>query len=124
MAQKGNEEVRSVNTVVGETNDGGLNDIRGRHLTPKIILKAIESAKDGPVVEGAIGAGMGTIAFGWKGGIGTSSRILPEELGGYTVGVLVQSNFCGILTIDGVPIGEELKQYYLQNYVDNDVADG
>ncbi|MDA0708382.1 MAG: P1 family peptidase [Proteobacteria bacterium] len=124
LAQKGNEEVRSVNTVVGETNDGGLNDIRGRHLTPKIILKAIESAKDGPVVEGAIGAGMGTIAFGWKGGIGTSSRILPEELGGYTVGVLVQSNFGGILTMDGVPIGEELKQYYLQNYVDNDVADG
>ncbi len=124
LNQKGNEDARSVNMVVGETNDAGLNDIRGRHLTPQIIIEAIENAKSGEVAEGDVGAGKGTIAFGWKGGIGTSSRVLPNDLGGYTVGVLVQSNFGGILTMDGVPIGEELNQYYLQNYVDTDVADG
>lgn len=124
LAQEGNEAVRSVNNVVGETNDAGLNDIRGRHLTADFIIKAIEDAKSGPVEEGDVGAGKGTSAFGWKGGIGTSSRVLPDELGGYTVGVLVQSNYGGILMMDGVPVGEELNQFYLQDYVDSDVADG
>ena len=124
LNQKGNEAVRSVNTVVGETNDSNLNDIRGRHLTADIIIKAIEDAKTGPVEEGDIGAGKGTVAFGWKGGIGTSSRVLPDELGGYTVGVLVQTNFGGILMMDGVPVGEELNQFYMNDYVDSDVADG
>ena len=124
LNQEGNEDARSVNMVVGETNDAGLNDIRGRYLTPQIIIEAIKDAKSGEVAEGDVGAGKGTVAFGWKGGIGTSSRVLPGDLGGYTVGVLVQSNFGGILTMDGVPVGEELKQYYMQNYVDTDVADG
>lgn len=124
LRQEGNEAVRSVNNIVGETNDAGLNDIRGRHLTPEIIIKAIEGAKSGPVEEGDVGAGKGTVAFSWKGGIGTSSRKLPEALGGYTVGVLVQSNYGGVLTMDGVPIGEELNQFYLQDYVDSDSADG
>lgn len=124
LKQEGNEAVRSVNNIVGETNDAGLNDIRGRHLTPEIIIKAIEGAKSGPVEEGDVGAGKGTVAFSWKGGIGTSSRKLPEALGGYTVGVLVQSNYGGVLTMDGVPIGEELNQFYLQDYVDSDSADG
>lgn len=124
LPQAGNEAVRSVNAIVGETNDAGLNDIRGRHLTPGIIIKAIEGAKGGPVAEGDVGAGKGTSAFGWKGGIGTSSRILPDDLGGYTVGVLVQSNYGGILTMDGVPVGEALNQYYLKQFVDSDVADG
>ncbi|MBT5074797.1 MAG: P1 family peptidase [Kordiimonadaceae bacterium] len=124
LRQDGNEAVRSVNTVVGETNDAGLNDIRGRHLTPEIIMRSIEDAKRGPVAEGDIGAGKGTSAFGWKGGIGTSSRVLPGTLGGYTVGVLVQSNYGGTLMMDGVPVGEELNQYYLKGYVDSDIADG
>lgn len=124
LPQAGNEAVRSINAIVGETNDAGLNDIRGRHLTPEIIIKAIEGAKSGSVVEGDVGAGKGTSAFGWKGGIGTSSRVLPDDLGGYTVGVLVQSNYGGILTMDGVPVGEELNQYYLKEFVDSDVADG
>jgi D-aminopeptidase len=124
LHQEGNEAVRSVNNIVGETNDAGLNDIRGRQLTPEIIIKAIENAKPGPVKEGDVGAGKGTSAFGWKGGIGTSSRVLPDDLGGYTVGVLVQSNYGGILMMDGVPVGEELNKYYLQDYVDSDVADG
>jgi D-aminopeptidase len=124
LYQEGNEAVRSVNNIVGETNDAGLNDIRGRQLTPEIIIKAIENAKPGPVKEGDVGAGKGTSAFGWKGGIGTSSRVLPDDLGGYTVGVLVQSNYGGILMMDGVPVGEELNKYYLQDYVDSDVADG
>ncbi len=124
LPQDGNEAVRSVNAIVGETNDAGLNDIRGRHLTPEIIIKAIEGAKSGPVAEGDIGAGKGTSAFGWKGGIGTSSRVLPDTLGGYTVGVLVQSNYGGTLMMDGVPVGEELNQYYLKGFVDSDIADG
>jgi len=124
LRQEYNQGVRSVNTVVGETNDAGLNDIRGRHLTPAIIIKAIEGAKSGPVEEGDVGAGKGTSAFGWKGGIGTSSRVLPITLGGYTVGVLVQSNYGGTLMMDGVPVGEELNQYYLKGYVDSDIADG
>lgn len=108
LQQPGNEGVESVNAVVGETNDGGLNDIRGFHVTEDDVVSAIEAASTGPVEEGAVGAGTGTAAFGWKGGIGTSSRQLPEEDGGYTLGVLVQSNFGGNLTIAGVPVGEEL----------------
>src|SRR5687768_1990380 len=102
LALPGNEEVRSINVVVGETNDGQLNDIRGRHVGREEVFAAIRSAKDGPVDEGSVGAGTGTIAFGWKGGIGTSSR---KVAGGWTVGVLVQSNFGGSLTIDGAPLG-------------------
>ncbi|MGH2522987.1 MAG: P1 family peptidase, partial [Anaerolineales bacterium] len=103
----GNEDVRSVNPVVGETNDGFLNDIRGRHLRPEHFLQALKAATTGPVEEGSVGAGTGTVAFGFKGGIGTASRKLPEALGSYTVGVLVQSNFDGILSVDGVPVGKE-----------------
>jgi D-aminopeptidase len=114
LAQPGNENVRSVNPVVGETNDGYLNNIRRRVLTPERILPAINAASDGPVAEGAVGAGTGTVAFGWKGGIGTSSRFLPASLGGYTVGVLVQSNFGGVLQILGIPIGKALGQHYLK----------
>ena len=110
----GNEDVLSVNPVVGETNDGYLSDIRGRHITPDDVFAAIRNAKSGPVEEGAVGAGTGTVAFGWKGGIGTSSRRLPPNLGAYTVGVLVQTNFGGVLTIAGAPVGVELGQYYLR----------
>ena len=116
---KGNENVRSVNAVVGETNDGQLNDIRGRHVTADDVVKAILSAKTGPVEEGCVGAGTGTICFGWKGGIGTSSRILLKELGGYTVGVLVQTNYGGILEIDGAPVGRRLGQYSFKKSVEN-----
>ena len=119
----GNEDVRSVNAVVGETNDGYLNDIRGRHLDSMMVRSAIDTATSGPVPEGCIGAGTGTGAFGWKAGIGTSSRVIPSSLGGYTVGVLVQSNFGGILQIEGVPVGKELKQYYLKDEI-NSGADG
>jgi D-aminopeptidase len=119
LRQKSNEEVRSVNAVVGETNDGwALNDIRERKLKAEHIIKAIDEAKEGAVAEGSVGAGTGTVAFGWKGGIGTSSRALPKKLGGYTVGVLVQSNFGGILVVDGVPVGEELGQYFLKDFVE------
>ena len=111
LAQPGNEKVMSVNAVVGETNDGHLNDIRRRALTSAQILDAIKSARSGPVEEGAVGAGTGTVAFGWKGGIGTSSRRLPSVVGGWTVGVLVQTNFGGALTVDGRRIGEELGRY-------------
>lgn len=104
LQRPGNEEVRSVNAVVGETNDGYLNDIRGLHVTREDVWAAIESARDGPVGEGCVGAGVGTRAFGWKGGIGTSSRRLPASLGGYTVGALVQANFNGVLRIDGVRV--------------------
>ncbi len=114
LKHPGNEDVLSVNPVVGETNDGFLNDIRGRHIGVQDVFAAIENAKGGPVQEGAVGAGTGTVAFGWKGGIGTSSRRLPTELGGYTVGVLVQTNFGGVLTIGGAPVGQELGQYYLR----------
>jgi D-aminopeptidase len=123
LEQEGNRDARSVNAVVGETNDGYLNDIRGRHLDRKMIRSAIDSAAGGPVAEGSVGAGTGTIAFGWKGGIGTSSRVLPESLGGYTVGVLVQTNFGGVLQIDGVGVGEALGQYYLKDAYDRG-ADG
>ena len=111
----GNENVRSLNPLVAETNDGGLNDIRGRHIARDDVFSAIKGAKSGPVEEGSVGAGTGTVAFGWKGGIGTSSRKLPSALGGYTLGVLVQTNFGGVLSIDGVPVGKELGQYYLSN---------
>jgi D-aminopeptidase len=106
LKQPGNEQVGSVNALVGETNDGRLNDIRGLHVTPQHVLDAIANARGGPVAEGSVGAGTGTVAFGWKGGIGTSSRVLP---GGYVVGVLVQTNFGGNLTIAGVPIFKSLQ---------------
>ncbi len=130
LALPGNENVRSINPLVGETNDGGLNDIRGRHITSEDVAAAILGATAGPVREGAVGAGTGTVAFGFKGGIGTSSRRLPTDLGGFTVGVLVQTNFGGVLTINGAPVGEELEQYYLRNQIEGgqggaeDNADG
>ncbi len=114
LAREDMGEVRSINPVVGETNDGGLNDIRSRPITPEHVREALESARSGPVEEGSVGAGTGTRAFGWKGGIGTSSRVVPGELGGYTVGVLVQSNFGGILSIAGAPVGRELGRYSFQ----------
>jgi D-aminopeptidase len=114
LALPGNENVLSINPVVGETNDGYLSDIRGRHISPEDVFAAIKNAKGGPVEEGAVGAGTGTTAFSWKGGIGTSSRRIPASLGGYTVGVLVQTNFGGVLTIAGAPVGQELGQYYLR----------
>jgi D-aminopeptidase len=106
LEQSGNEDVRSVNALVGETNDGTLNDIRGRHVSTQDVVQAIKNATQGPVTEGAVGAGTGTVCFGWKGGIGTSSRVLPS---GYTLGVLVQSNYGGTLMVEGVPVGEELR---------------
>lgn len=114
LAQPGMENVRSINPVVGETNDGTLNDIRSRPVVAEHVVQALESASTGPVEEGAVGAGTGTVAFGWKGGIGTSSRRLPDRLGGYTVGVLVQSNYGGVLTINGAPVGRELGRYAFQ----------
>jgi D-aminopeptidase len=110
----GNEDVESINPLVGETNDGYLNDIRGRHITSGDVFAAIKNAKGGAVEEGAVGAGTGTVAFGFKGGIGTSSRRLPQKFGEYTVGVLVQTNFGGVLTIAGAPVGRELGRYYLR----------
>lgn len=121
LSQKENQEVRSVNAVVGETNDGYLNDIRGRHLKEEDVFEAIENAKEGPVAEGNVGAGTGTVCFGFKGGIGTSSRKIPEALGGYTVGVLVQTNFGGVLEINGVPVGQELKKFIYDNISLNNV---
>jgi D-aminopeptidase len=115
LALPGNEDVQSINPLVGETNDGYLNDIRGRHISRDDVFSAIKSAKGGAVAEGTVGAGTGTVAFGFKGGIGTSSRKLPAHLGGYTVGVLVQSNFGGVLTINGAPVGRELGRYYLKD---------
>ena len=121
LQQKGNENVRSVNPVVGETNDGYLNDIRGRHVTEESVFNALKNATTGPVAEGNVGAGTGTICFGFKGGIGTASRKIPKTLGGYTVGVLVQSNFGGVLQINGVPVGQELKKFSFDKAVLNDV---
>ncbi|MFZ5973009.1 MAG: P1 family peptidase [Bacteroidota bacterium] len=117
LQQPGNEQVQSVNAVVGETNDGWLNDIRGMHLTREDVLQAIQNAKSGPVAEGSIGAGTGTVCFGFKGGIGTASRQLPAGMGGYTVGVLVQTNFGGVLQIDGVPVGEALGKFSFSDQV-------
>ena len=118
LALPGNEDVRSINPVVGETNDGYLSDVRARPIEPDHVNGAIRGARGGAVEEGSVGAGTGTIAFGFKGGVGTSSRRLPEALGGWTVGVLVQTNFGGVLQIDGAPVGVELGQYYLRSQLE------
>ncbi len=117
---KSNETVGTVNAVVGETNDGGLNDIRGRHVKKEHVLEAIRSAKGGPVEEGCVGAGTGTACYNFKGGIGTSSRVLPTDLGGYTVGVLVQTNHGGVLQISGVPLGVKLERYSYSQYLERE----
>ncbi|HAV78653.1 MAG TPA: aminopeptidase [Anaerolineae bacterium] len=124
LSQDGNEDVQSVNPIVGETNDGWLNNIRKRVVTKASALEAIEKAESGRVAEGSVGAGTGTVCFGWKGGIGTSSRVLPKSLGGYTVGALVQSNFGGVLQMDGIPVGKKLGQYYLKDELDDASSDG
>jgi D-aminopeptidase len=111
LDQPGNDAVRSVNALVGETNDSGLNDIRGQHVRPQHALDALKSATTGPVQEGSVGAGTGTEAFGWKGGIGTSSRVLDARYGGYTVGVIAQVNYGGVLMMDGAPVGKMLGRY-------------
>lgn len=123
LSLPGNTGVRSVNPVVGETNDGYLNDIRGRHVKRGHVLEALNSAASGPVPEGNVGAGTGTTCLGFKGGIGTSSRVLPPEKGGYSVGVLVQTNFGGILSVNGAPVGEEMKNHYMSAFIPQD-ADG
>ena len=124
LAQPGMERVRSINPVVGETNDGVLNDIRARPVTAAHVRQALEGATGGVVAEGSVGAGHGTVAFGWKGGIGTSSRVLPASLGAYTVGVLVQSNFGGVLQVTGAPVGQELGQYAFKDALSRDGGDG
>jgi D-aminopeptidase len=127
LAQPGNEAVRSVNAVVGETNDGALNDIRAMRVTRADVLAALVAASTGPVLEGSVGAGTGTVAFGWKGGIGTASRRLPAEHGGYTLGILLQANFGGVLMMDGVPVGRELGRRELAGTMPaaaGDAADG
>ncbi|MCI0665332.1 MAG: P1 family peptidase [Acidobacteria bacterium] len=131
LALPGNQDVRSLNPIVAETNDGYLNDIRGRHIGRDEVFSALMGAKDWPIEEGSVGAGTGTVAFGFKGGIGTSSRVIPPDLGGYTVGVLVQTNFGGVLTINGAPVGRELGRYYLKEQIESrrvsqmsDQADG
>ncbi len=124
LEQPGMEQIRSINPVVGETNDSGLNDIRSRPITAEHVRQALTSATDGPVREGSVGAGTGTSAFGWKGGIGTSSRVLPATLGGHRVGVLVQSNFGGILQVLGAPVGRAIGRYSFENAVSRDRGDG
>lgn len=124
LRQAGNGEARSVNAIVGETNDGYLNDIRARRVRPADAVTAIESASGGTVAEGAVGAGTGTVAFGWKGGIGTSSRRLPPRLGGWTIGVLVQTNYGGVLTVGGAPVGKALGKYFLKDELSGGSADG
>ncbi len=125
LAFPGNDQVRSVNAVVGETNDGRLNDIRARGVTAAQCLAALAAATTGPVAEGSVGAGTGTMAFGWKGGIGTASRVLPEPLGGWTVGALVQANYGGALAMDGLAVGKQLGTYYLAEHVASQAdADG
>jgi D-aminopeptidase len=124
LDQPGNEQVRSVNAVVGETNDGALNDIRRRGVTVSHVRAALSAARGGPVEEGCVGAGTGTVAFGWKGGIGTSSRVLPKTLGGFTVGALVQTNYGGVLAMGGAPVGRELGRYHLKEFVEDRSADG
>lgn len=119
LKQPVNEKAQSVNALVGETNDGYLNDIRGMHVKPEHVISAITGAKGGAVSEGNVGAGTGTVCFGWKGGIGTASRKLPETLGGYTVGVLVQSNFGGVLQVGDIPAGKILDKYYLRDQLNN-----
>jgi D-aminopeptidase len=124
LAQPGMEHVRSINPLVAETNDGTLNDIRSRPVTAEAVRRALESASGGPVAEGSVGAGTGTVAFGWKGGIGTSSRVLPASIGGYTVGVLVQTNFGGVLQVLGAPVGTTLGHYAFQGNVSPERGDG
>ena len=124
LEQEGNEEVRTVNPVVGETNDSLLNNIRKMTVTKEHVIQAIEKASSSPVTEGCVGAGTGTVCFGWKGGIGTSSRLLPRKLGGHTVGALVQTNFGGVLQMDGIPVGRKLGQYYLKEDLGDHSADG
>jgi D-aminopeptidase len=124
IAQPGMERVGSINPVVGETNDGGLNAIRTRPVGREAVHAALTGATTGPVAEGSVGAGAGTIAFEWKGGIGTSSRVLPRTLGGWTVGVLVQTNFGGVLQVLGAPVGRELGRYAFRNDVERERGDG
>jgi D-aminopeptidase len=119
-----NADALSVNAVVGETNDGRLNDIRARGVTAAHVLDTLDAATDGPVAEGSVGAGTGTMAFGWKGGIGTSSRVLPPALGGWTIGALVQANYGGVLTMDGIAVGRALGKWYLREHTDRGDADG
>lgn len=119
LSQKGNEQIGSINPLVGETNDGYLNNIQARAVTQEDILEAISHAQSGPVAEGSVGAGAGTICFGFKGGIGTASRMIPESRGGYTIGALVQTNFGGILEINGAPVGRELGKYYLKDEIES-----
>jgi len=123
LALPGNEEVKSINPLVAETNDGFLNDIRGRHVGKDDVLAAIKGARGGAVAEGVVGAGTGTVCFGFKGGIGTASRKLPASLGGYTVGVLVQTNYGGVLSINGASVGRELGRYYLREELQRDKKD-
>jgi len=118
LSLPGNESVWSVNPVVGETNDGGLNDIRGRHVKKEHVIEAIKNAASGPVEEGCVGAGTGTTCYGWKGGIGTASRKLPESRGGYTIGVIVQTNHGGVFQINGYPVGVKLGNYYMRRYLE------
>ena len=122
IAKPGMEGVRSINPAVGETNDGALNDIRNPAIDASHVVRALDSAASGDVAEGSVGAGAGTMAFGWKGGIGTSSRVLPRSLGGYSVGVLVQSNFGGVLSMNGAPVGRELGRYSFRDAVEGDAA--
>jgi D-aminopeptidase len=124
LAQPGMEGVRSINPVVGETNDGTLNAIRSRPITPEAVRAALDGATGGAVMEGSVGAGVGTVAFEWKGGIGTSSRKLPRTLGGWTVGVLVQTNFGGVLQVLGAPVGRELGRYAFRGDVERERGDG
>ncbi len=125
LDQPGNQNVRSVNALVGETNDSGLNDSRGQHVRPQHVLEALKAATTGVVPEGSVGAGTGTQAFGWKGGIGSASRKLPAAQGGYTLGVIVQSNYGGVLTMGGAPVGQLLGRYAYQPRPDKpEVGDG
>ncbi|HXF24680.1 MAG TPA: P1 family peptidase, partial [Gemmatimonadaceae bacterium] len=124
LSMPGMENVKSINPVVGETNDGTLNAIRSRPISPQDVQHALASASSGPVAEGSVGAGAGTIIFQWKGGIGTSSRVLPAPLGGWTVGVLVQTNFGGVLQVMGAPVGRELGKYAYRNDVEHERGDG
>lgn len=124
LALPGMERVGSINPVVGETNDGALNAIRSRQVGPEAVRAALASASSGPVAEGSVGAGAGTVAFEWKGGIGTSSRVVPRALGGWTVGVLVQSNFGGVLQVLGAPVGRELGKYAFRNALERERGDG
>ncbi|HKH94632.1 MAG TPA: P1 family peptidase, partial [Gemmatimonadaceae bacterium] len=124
LAMPGMERVGSINPVVGETNDGTLNAIRSRPITAEVVHRALSSASGEAVAEGSVGAGAGTIAFEWKGGIGTSSRVLPRTLGGWTLGVLVQTNFGGVLQVMGAPVGRELGRYAFRNDVERERGDG